>query len=151
MIISDTHDLTLNDAAIDTPFKEPFPEADVVLHCGGLTLGGGIENYEKALEMLSKIDAELKLVIAGSRDLSLDPKFWKEHTASGDCDCDPMESEIALSTMAKAKDSNIRYLEEGKHEFGKSIECFAPDPGECPGIMQLGESSTAPGTFINAS
>jgi predicted phosphodiesterase len=119
MIISDTYDLTLNDATIDTPFKEPFPEnIDVLLHCGGLTLGGGIENYEKALEMLSKIDAELKLVIAGSRDLSLDSKFWKGHCELGICECDPMESEIALSTMAKAKDSNIHYLEEGKHEFG---------------------------------
>lgn len=85
-------------------------------------MGGGLANYQKAIDMLRKIPAELKLVIAGSRDLSLDSKFWKEHTASGECECDPTESERALKLMAQAKDFDIDYLEEGKHEFGKDEE-----------------------------
>lgn len=119
MILSDTYNLTLNDPG---PLVNPLPEVDVVLHCGGLTPGGGIDNYKKAIEMLDRIPAELKLVIAGSRDLSLDSKFWEEHTAPGTCDCDPEESTKALAIMAQAKNMNIHYLEEGKHEFGKYSE-----------------------------
>lgn len=29
------------------PSKSPFPKVDVLLHCGGLTLGSGIKNYKK--------------------------------------------------------------------------------------------------------
>jgi hypothetical protein len=39
--------------------------------------------YKKALKMLGSIDAELKLVIAGNHDISLDGKYWRTHLYKG--------------------------------------------------------------------
>lgn len=70
LIISDTHNFQFDDAV--GPFRLPLPKVDVVLHCGDLTHCGGAASYKKALQMLSAIDAELELVIAGNHDLDLD-------------------------------------------------------------------------------
>lgn len=67
LILSDTHSVELAD----------LPKADVVLHCGDLTENGVPEDYEKALRMLERTNAELKLVIAGNHHLTLDRKFFE--------------------------------------------------------------------------
>ncbi|KAK3356736.1 Ser/Thr protein phosphatase family protein [Lasiosphaeria hispida] len=81
LILSDTHD----DAFPDTA---SMPKVDVVLHCGDLTMIGGLSNYKKAIAHIQEIDAEIKLVIAGNHDVSLDPKWW---AANIDEDDDPDE------------------------------------------------------------
>ena len=58
LILSDTHDDAL-------PDPSSLPKADVVLHCGDLTMIGGLSNYKKAIANINALDAELKLVIAG--------------------------------------------------------------------------------------
>jgi predicted phosphodiesterase len=83
MIISDTHNFEFGKAErYDGPFVQPTPRCDV-LHCGDLTMTGGISDYKKSIRMLASIDAELKLVIAGNHDRDLDPKW--------DQDPDPKE------------------------------------------------------------
>jgi predicted phosphodiesterase len=79
LVISDTHNFEFNGSNKSCHFRQPVPGADVVLHCGDLTQVGGLSMYKKALKMLGSIDAELKLVIAGNHDISLDGKYWQTH------------------------------------------------------------------------
>jgi 3',5'-cyclic AMP phosphodiesterase CpdA len=62
-------------------FRPPFPKADVLLHSGDLTNVGTVEENRVALNLLASIPAELKLVIAGNHDLTLDKEYWKDGTA----------------------------------------------------------------------
>ena len=73
LILSDTHSaVPLPDGAEKhIAFRQPLPRADVLLHCGDLTMIGHLHEYEKALAMLESIEAELKLVVAGNHDISL--------------------------------------------------------------------------------
>ena len=70
LIISDTHNADRNRQDFSW---EPFPKVDVVLHCGDLTMLGRMQEYQTTFDMIKDIDAELKLVIAGNHDISLDP------------------------------------------------------------------------------
>lgn len=72
LIISDTHGKNIWEERKQMP-----PKVDVVLHCGDLSQIGGLSEYRTTMEMLGKIPAELKLVIAGNHDLSLDRKWWR--------------------------------------------------------------------------
>lgn len=73
LVISDTHSASpdQNAGENDIAFRPPLPKADVLIHCGDLTMMGLIHEYEKTLDMLESIDADLKLVIAGNHDISL--------------------------------------------------------------------------------
>ena len=74
LALSDTHNLepyVFQDA--DSPlYNCNQPRVDVLLHCADLTQVGDMSAYKKALRMLGSFDAELKLVIAGNHDISLD-------------------------------------------------------------------------------
>ncbi|KAK7935880.1 hypothetical protein PG985_001375 [Apiospora marii] len=119
LILSDTH---------NSHFPDParLPAVDVVLHCGDITMAGGLSNYRSAISSLEQMDAELKLVIAGNHDLELDGSWW---LANLDEDDDPDESRKALEVMKGARDRGIHYLEEGLHRFtlrsGASFSIYA--------------------------
>lgn len=138
LIISDTHTAPLvdpsgnNEPALEVAFRAPLPAADVLLHCGDLTMMGYLDEYEGALEMLGSIDAPLKLVIAGNHDLSLDEEFYlgqsrgrpltmpfpngqRMHLKKFDPDMPRKAKEMWTGEKAKAK--GVTYLEEGVHEF----------------------------------
>ena len=66
--------------------------------------------------MLSPIDAELKLVIAGNHDLELDKGYWDSHLDKGDEAEDHFEA-IEVMKGQRAINAGIRYLEEGMHRF----------------------------------
>lgn len=121
LIISDTHssDPKQNDQS-DAPFRLPLPKADVLLHCGDLTMIGLLDEYERTLDMLDSIDAELKLVIAGNHDISLDETYYKRKGAymqGKRYDEDTPRQARELWTGARAKRARIVYLEEGTHSF----------------------------------
>ncbi|KAK7954103.1 hypothetical protein PG988_014797 [Apiospora saccharicola] len=107
LVLSDTH---------NSRFPDPhrFPAVDVVLHCGDMTMAGGLSNYRSAITSLEQINAELKLVIAGNHDLELDNGWW---LANLDEDDDPDDSRRAREIMNSARDKGIHYLEEGLHQF----------------------------------
>lgn len=107
LVLSDTH----NDA-----FPDPasLPRVDVVLHCGDLTMVGGKSNYLNALRSLAQIQAELKLVIAGNHDLSLDADWWQAYLQDDD---NPQEPERMKQLMRSQVQNGIHYLEEGTHSF----------------------------------
>jgi predicted phosphodiesterase len=125
LIISDTHNLELDNSNDSCHFRQPVPRADVILHCGDLTQVGGLSMYKKALKMLGSLDAELKLVIAGNHDISLDDKYWQTHLYKGvdgdnsEEDDDPAEHSHAMNIMKGplAAESGVTYLEEGTHYF----------------------------------
>ncbi|KAF2762199.1 Metallo-dependent phosphatase [Pseudovirgaria hyperparasitica] len=132
LIISDTHTASLGDASSPYPFKYPLPRADILLHCGDLTIRGELEEYKTTIDMLNQCDAELKLVIAGNHDVSLDDKYrgpngirykmlsddnmqythrWWNHT---------VESAKAMWTCDETQKKGIRYLDEGLYRFNLS-------------------------------
>lgn len=84
-IISDTHTCAPN-APLNTsnPYRQPLPKADILLHAGDLTKVGYHGEHEQMVAMLKEADAELKLVIAGNHDMSLDEEYftsygWRRH------------------------------------------------------------------------
>lgn len=122
LIISDTHSATLFPSEqTDVAFREPLPKADVLLHCGDLTMVGHLHEYERTLEMLASIDAPLKLVIAGNHDISLDKEFWdrRGHIRQRLQAPDPSVHEQAKGIWEgeAAKNAGVTYLEEGVHAF----------------------------------
>ena len=129
LIISDTH--TAPPAPSNAPFayRHPLPKADVLLHCGDLTMEGDIQEYHDTLAMLSGVDAELKLVIAGNHDLSLDEHYFDRHSSV-------MVEEQAKKKAARdiwkgsqAEAAGVKYLEEGMYTFalksGASFSVYA--------------------------
>ncbi|OQO11793.1 hypothetical protein B0A48_03520 [Cryoendolithus antarcticus] len=135
LIISDTHNFEAATAEEGCPLAQKMPRVDVLLHCGDLTQVGGLSAYKKALKLLASIDAELKLVIAGNHDLSLDGEYWATHL---DEDDDPNEHDEAIEIMTGklAKEAGVTYLMEGTHHFtlsnGAAFSLFAsPFQPEC--------------------
>jgi predicted phosphohydrolase len=119
LVISDTHNFDFdNKANAHVRFQHPLPKADVLLHCGDLTMAGGLSAYKGVLKMLGSIEAELKLVIAGNHDLSLDGPYWRR-TENDEDDGQPGEHEKAMEIMTGplAKQAGVTYLEEGMHTF----------------------------------
>jgi predicted phosphodiesterase len=120
LIISDTHTADLHHSGSKHAFRHPLPKADVLLHCGDLTMVGKLKELDKVLEMLGKIDAELKLVIAGNHDISLDQPFYARRGWSmQDKDYKRDVPELAMSKMKgkQAQDAGVTYLDEGMHSF----------------------------------
>lgn len=116
LILSDTHDLNLTELASGKAGGKPLPKVDVVLHCGDLTENGGLRNYEKVIRGLSVIDAELRLVIAGNHDISLDRDFMKQQ--SGNIDEHNKAMELWKGQFARGH--GVTFLEEGTHTFSLS-------------------------------
>lgn len=121
LIISDTHSAnpTQNEQN-DVPFRPPLPKADVLLHCGDLTMIGRLDEYEWALDMLESIDADLKLVIAGNHDISLDETYYKRKGAymqRRGYDADMPRKAREMWTGPRAQKAGVTYLDEGTHSF----------------------------------
>lgn len=105
-VISDTHNKFST---------SELPEMDVLLHCGDLTQIGGLLNYRKALQSMDAVPAELKLVIAGNHNVTLDKEWWSDNLVEGEDDLS--EPELALKFFENAKARGIHYLEEGTDTF----------------------------------
>lgn len=132
LIISDTHCAPLlNETGGERPFSLPLPSADLLIHCGDLTNSGKVEEYHQALDMLKKIDAPVKLVIAGNHDISLDENyvlghvgrkgaigFWEKiDTLQAAKSTFKQASDLWFSESGKAKLEGITFLDEGLHEI----------------------------------
>lgn len=109
LVVSDTHDLELSDTG---PFRrDSLSQVDVLIHCGDLTDFGTPEALEKAVELLKQVPAELRLLIPGNHDISLDKDYFISQGGSlGD-------HERATELISSLKADGITYLHEGTHEF----------------------------------
>jgi len=120
LVISDTHNAPLHGSDHERAYREGLPKVDLVLHCGDMTEEGHLHEYENTLTMLSKIDAEMKLVIAGNHDISLD---WDYYESMGKevhkelHDDDLTRKALRLMNGRKAMQAGVTYLQEGTHSF----------------------------------
>jgi hypothetical protein len=124
LLISDTHSASPEQKpqGSQNVSQLPLPKADVLLHCGDLTMIGTLLEYEKTLDLLGSIDADLKLVIAGNHDISLDEVYYRRkgqsmqrHTGGYSEDLPAKARELWLGERAKS--AGVTYLEEGTHSF----------------------------------
>ena len=117
LVISDTHSIDFEAVKKHNgKCQPPFAKADVILHCGDLTTVGGLPELKQFVRMMGNIDAELKLVIAGNHDLTLDRNYCKGHTAD-DLSEDGHEEAVKIMTGPLAQAAKMTYLEEGLHTF----------------------------------
>jgi predicted phosphodiesterase len=114
LIMSDTHEFDLTENIAESSFRTGISdhEIDVVLHCGDLTHNGSAESLHKAIKMLSSINAELKLVIAGNHEVSLDRDFYlRQRGLLAD-----HEGALAIVTDPVAKAHGVVFLAEGTYQ-----------------------------------
>lgn len=97
-------------------FRDPLPEADVVLHCGDLTKRSHRLEYESTFSMLRRLRAPLKLVIAGNHDGALDRRWWEVWEQPRR---DPhMETPAAVERIIEeSRADGVQYLTEGTYTF----------------------------------
>lgn len=114
-------------------FRWPLPEADVAIHCGDLTQGSSPKEFEATFDFLRKLNAPLKLVIAGNHDQCLDTTHWDKYTQWID-DGLFRHSRAQYPALAKgiirqARADNVHLLAEGTHDFvlrnGARLRLFA--------------------------
>ncbi|TGO08136.1 hypothetical protein BTUL_0224g00090 [Botrytis tulipae] len=108
MVISDTHEHRLDGANM--------PEVDILLHTGDLTNFGELEALKESVKMMGTIEAELKLVIAGNHDISLDAQNRVENMSDEEYS-EYHHSALEIMTGQLAKDAGVVYLKEGTHTF----------------------------------
>ena len=138
-LISDTHTSTPNPPqATSNAYRYPLPKADILLHAGDITKVGYKHEHEEILAMLKDADAELKIVIAGNHDITLDEEYYNAggnrrhsrrmgYTAALDRNGDqnhagdaPLEDPKAIKALYTHPDTlaaGIRYLDEGTYTF----------------------------------
>ncbi|KAH8422764.1 metallophosphatase domain-containing protein [Aspergillus melleus] len=71
--VSDTHAYTPSEAG----FK--LPAGDVLIHAGDLTNHGSKSELRKTTNWIAAADFEVKIVICGNHDITLDAAFYAEH------------------------------------------------------------------------
>jgi predicted phosphohydrolase len=108
MIISDTHEHCFDGGSM--------PATEVLIHTGDLTNFGELDSLKKSVAMMGTIDAELKLVIAGNHDISLDKTRRVENMSDQEYS-EYHASALEIMTGALAKEAGVTYLEEGTHTF----------------------------------
>ncbi|KAL9126786.1 MAG: hypothetical protein Q9217_004213 [Psora testacea] len=105
-IISDTHCAT-----------PKIPTCDLLLHCGDITVEGRLSEYRPQLQMLKEAPADLKLVIAGNHDITLDNEYYDR--MGGEMHQDDVLDKKGLEEVremwmgAETKRAGVIYLEEG--------------------------------------
>jgi Icc-related predicted phosphoesterase len=121
LIMSDTHSALPAPSSGDATFRWPLPKADILLHAGDLTMNGKLDQHRAALELINGVDAELKIIIPGNHDLTLDKDYYAKHgelhgprPRYPDATLDEIQE---LYTGQAAKDARIFYMVEGTREF----------------------------------
>ena len=116
LVLSDTHGAALPSATTGEP-------VDVVIHCGDLTEESKLDEYRNTVRMLQGIKADLKLVIAGNHDWTLDDSMFSKKVA----EMNPTDEDLQLVEKEYGRHGDARrilesagmvYLDEGTHSFG---------------------------------
>lgn len=120
LLLSDTHSTPPHPPPSPHPYRHPLPKADILIHAGDLTTTGKLTEHKTTLSVLKSATAELKLVIAGNHDITLDEKYYAAIPATSYRVRGGREDTAAIKqlyTSAEAYDAGIRYLTEGTHTF----------------------------------
>ncbi|KAH6616218.1 Metallo-dependent phosphatase-like protein [Chaetomium sp. MPI-SDFR-AT-0129] len=121
-ILSDTHGKPWPDI--------PNTPVDVAIHCGDLTDESKLEEFRVSLALLRRINASLKLVVAGNHDFTLDTPAYEKKAAQANrlfsIDSALMTREYGSFGEARRLfdignnndgDNDIVFLDEGVHHF----------------------------------
>ncbi|ETI27174.1 hypothetical protein G647_09856 [Cladophialophora carrionii CBS 160.54] len=118
LIMSDMHGADFNSE------NRPDQRADVTVHCCDLADGSKLEEFRSALELLERIDAPLKLAIAGNHDFTMDKAAFETKVAEAVPPLDPGLVAREYGTVGQARelfdhaqDAGIVFLDERTHRF----------------------------------
>lgn len=145
-MISDTHTCSPNPPQqTDNPYRYPLPKANVLLHAGDLTKVGYLVEHEETVAMLKAADAELKLVIAGNHDITLDEEHftsfgYRRHRRPerlGRINTFLEDSEQSLATVIRS--GNIPPLEDLKAYVQRAKDLYTSESARAAGIRYLDE------------
>lgn len=107
-----------------SPADRPLQRADVAIHCGDLTDGSKLEEFQTAIQLLKGLNVPLKLAIAGNHDFTMDIPAFEKKVAEATPSLDPelVAKEYgapgeARQLFEEAKDAGIIFLDEGTHRF----------------------------------
>ncbi|KAH7120002.1 Metallo-dependent phosphatase-like protein [Dendryphion nanum] len=107
LILSDTHSHALP--------TQRYPSCSVLLHAGDLTEHGTISELRSAIDTLASIPAELRIVIPGNHDISLDAPFY---TSQGGSITDvELAHDLCYGLKSYAAQKGITFLAQGTHTF----------------------------------
>ncbi|KAF2458473.1 Metallo-dependent phosphatase-like protein [Lineolata rhizophorae] len=119
LIMSDTHGMRSDYGDREHPFAKANAnaKANVLLHCGDLTKEGTPRQIQAAIRLLKDTapSAELRLVIPGNHENTLDRHFWVNEWGG-----DPAEHEEAKAIVKYETENDRRgfhLLDEGVHMF----------------------------------
>ncbi|RFU28072.1 hypothetical protein B7463_g8276, partial [Scytalidium lignicola] len=96
-----------------------LPKGDVLIHAGDLTNQGSFAELRKAVKWIEEADFQVKIVVAGNHDITLDSDFYAQHGPS--FHNQPPQDPIACQNLLDDSPS-IVWL---KHE-SKVIELVSP-------------------------
>lgn len=118
-MISDTHNFYPDPSDRSIPYRHPLPPADILLHAGDITFVGQETEHQLMVDMLKDADAELKIVIAGNHDITLDEKYYNEvgyckHWRNGRQDLAKIRE---MYCGEEARRHGIVYMDEGLRTF----------------------------------
>lgn len=135
LLVSDTHANANAPSRHSTyPFHHPLPKADILIHSGDLTIAGSYNDNLTTRDFILKHPAELKIVIPGNHDLTLDSEYMAAKKVPYLVDQAELHSQNLarireLWTGEEAKKHGIVYLEEGVKIFtlahGTSFSIYA--------------------------
>ncbi|MCJ1337870.1 hypothetical protein MMC09_003154 [Bachmanniomyces sp. S44760] len=99
--VSDTHNASPDDGC----FK--LPKGDVLIHAGDLTTQGTLAELRRAVKWIDEADFEVKLVIAGNHEVTLDTDFYAQHALDFH-NQHPQRSQDCIDLLRNSK--SITYL-----------------------------------------
>ncbi|KAF3079018.1 hypothetical protein TWF103_005131 [Orbilia oligospora] len=121
--ISDTHDVQpQSPEQKEVLFRYPFPKTDVFIHAGDMTQDNNLVTLKAAISWIELIPAELKILIAGNHDTTLD--VVRDHVDDS-FDSDDEENKLNTKqvecreylTSKEMKAKGIFYLENEVETF----------------------------------
>ncbi|KAJ5084705.1 hypothetical protein NUU61_009284 [Penicillium alfredii] len=146
-MISDTHTCAPNPRQYTwNAYRHPLPTANILLHAGDLTKVGYRVEHEAMIAMLKKADAELKLVIAGNHDVTLDEDYfmrggYRRHRHPellGLGDVLTEEKDAIYTPQSKASDPGSR-PEDVRAYVQRAQDLYTNDEARAAGIRYLEE------------
>lgn len=114
LILSDTHDTDDDEEDQASAFQTPTISSpvDVVVHCGDLTPHGTPASLSEAISKLAAIPAQLRLIIAGNHEITLDEPYY---LSLGGTTTTHAAATKAIKQDAAAQ--GVTHLAEGTHTF----------------------------------
>ena len=117
IILSDTHNKKpCTEANSTLAYRAPLPHADLLLHAGDLTRSGKLIEHKAQIEMMKDHPAELKIIVPGNHDITLDKSYYANKQWSH---LQPEDTGVIeeLYTGPAAKQAGIVLMKEGVQSF----------------------------------